>query len=188
MNSRLFAVAIVSVVLIFLAVRQGDVSENSAVELSMRMRGHDLTGKGAKSLAGAHPAVQVHSTASPHASSPMREVPKSSSSQQHAKPSSADQLWKTEQAMKKQLDADTTEKSGSLWEQTVDIVHKSDPNAKFIQESFGKQAVSHVHGPHHAKAGAASRLRTKSLSMKARLKQELNEKVRARTWALVCPL
>ena len=179
MDRKWIAIAFVALSLIFLAIRQDVHSEDSAVELSMRMRGHDLTGKGPKASSSGHKSTEVRSTASPHASSPVHQ-PSAVNAAPHK--GGGDQLWRTEQAMKKQLDADTTEKSGSLWKQTVDIVHKSDPNAKFIQESFGGQHVSTAHGPHHAKAGASARLRQKSMSMKARLKQELNAKV----WSCLC--
>lgn len=98
-------------------------------------------------------------------------------------PKTGSRIWRTEQAMKKQLDDDTGSKAGNLWKQTVHIVDKSDDaNSKVLSSFSGGQSssatpVSAHHGPHHAKAGAEHRLRTKSMTMKQRLEAQLNAKV-----------
>jgi hypothetical protein len=98
-------------------------------------------------------------------------------------PKAGSKIWRTEQAMKKQLDDDTGSKAGNLWKQTVHIVDKDDGANSHVLSSFaGGQSgsatpVSSHHGPHHAKAGAEHRLRTKSMTMKQRLEAQLNAKV-----------
>ena len=140
-----------------------------------------------------HPTSDVHTTASPHASSPLKNLPKvdeaevSKAKISSVMPKVGSQIWKTEQAMKKQLDDSTQRRGGNLWKQTVDIVHGKDKDPDFkelsdfnsqdkVEDAAAETTVTE-HGPHHAKSSAEHRLRTKSLSMKQRLENELNAKV-----------
>lgn len=152
-----------------------------AVELSMRMRGHDILMTHSPAVSHGHEAgKETHTTASPHSSSPQHPTHSHPASQHMSK--RGEEIWKTEQAMKRQLDDAVSLKGGSLWKQTVDMVHKTDPNAKLIS-SFDDQDHSDTpslqHGPHHARPGFVSRMKSKSSSMKARLERELNDKVGA---------
>lgn len=155
-----------------------------------------------------HPAGDKHTTASPHAGGPMKTVQAIAQSTKDdtlevakAKigavlPKQGSEIWRTEQAMKKQLDDDTQSKGGNLWKQTMHIVDKNDPNAQVLSSFNSRQGSSSSssqstptsmrHGPHHAKAGAEHRLRTKSMTMKQRLEKELNAKVISGTITSPC--
>lgn len=145
-----------------------------------------------------HPTGDIHTTASPHAGGPLKTAKPVKSekagdgTREEAQamigsvlPKEGSKIWRTEQAMKKQLDDDTGSKAGNLWKQTVHIVDKDDSANSQVLSSFagGKSSsatpVSSHHGPHHAKAGAEHRLRTKSMTMKQRLEAQLNAKVSA---------
>eukprot|EP00286_Rhodomonas_abbreviata_P009098 CAMPEP_0181317626 /NCGR_PEP_ID=MMETSP1101-20121128/16571_1 /TAXON_ID=46948 /ORGANISM="Rhodomonas abbreviata, Strain Caron Lab Isolate" /LENGTH=634 /DNA_ID=CAMNT_0023425037 /DNA_START=13 /DNA_END=1917 /DNA_ORIENTATION=+ len=147
-------------------------ARGEAVELSMRMRGHDLTApvaaaKASKAVAG------KQTTASPHATKPAAPPKPVLSPEQIAKAKQEQEIWNSEQAMKKQLDDSVDKKGSTLWKQTVDVVHKNDPNAKLIHSL--EPELSSKHGPHHAQSSKV--VRHSDESWKERMKAELNSKV-----------
>jgi len=138
----------------------------------MKMRGHDLTSPAAKT-SNAVPGKQT--TASPHAK-PIAPPKPVYSPAQIAKQKREDEIWKSEQAMKKVLDASVEKKGSNLWKQTVDVVHKNDPNAKIIHSL----EVSAQHGPSHAPKATTDRSphpATSDSSMAAAMKKDLDSKV-----------
>jgi hypothetical protein len=94
-----------------------------------------------------------------------------------AKEKAESELWKTEQAMKRELDAETAHKSGNLWKNTVNFVHKTDPNADLIsklthRELPGEQASK------IKRAAALKRVGSKPDAMKEKLKAELDSRTK----------
>jgi hypothetical protein len=124
-----------------------DGGSGGAVELSQRMRGHDLSSDATH--AHAHHA-HGHVPVSPHAPhTPMAHArtagpgasgakvtppapPPPLTAAQKAKIERENELWKTEQAMKAKLDESDKAKGNRLWQQTISVVHKHDPNAALI--------------------------------------------------------
>jgi hypothetical protein len=118
--------------------------------------------------------VDQHQTSPVHANvhSPKhavnRETPK-----ELAKEKAEAELWKTEQAMKKELDAQTAHKSGKLWQHTVHIVHRTDPSAKLISKLAPDEASGDI-----KKALSLKRVESKPDTIKSRLKAELDAKTK----------
>ena len=73
---------------------------------------------------------------------------------QKAKIERENELWKTEQAMKAKLDASDEAKGNRLWQQTISVVHKHDPNAALIAKLNKEDMLS---GPHAAPAAKHAR-------------------------------
>ena len=94
--------------------------------------------------------------------------------QQLSKEEDNSELWNTEQAMKKELDAQTAHKSGKLWQHTVNIVHRTDPSAKLIS----KLSPERVGAGQVKKAVSLKRVETKPITMDSRLKAELDAKTK----------
>jgi hypothetical protein len=111
----------------------------------------------------------VEHPSSPTSSHHVQETP-----QELAKERSEAELWKTEQAMKNELDVQTAHKSGKLWENTVNIVHRTDPSAKLISKLNPNDAAVHE----VKKAISLKRVENKPESMGSRLKAELDEKTK----------
>ena len=107
---------------------------------------------------------------SPATSASVKETP-----QELAKEKSESELWKTEQAMKNELDAQTAHKSGALWQNTVNIVHRTDPSAKLISKLSPKAAVAED----VKRAISLKRVETKPETMDSRLKAELDQKTQS---------
>ena len=119
-----------------------------AISLSQRMRGHDLTHGPQLPQHHTHGHVPVSPHAAPPpsgASSASGKVPPAGkaahkapppppplTAAQKAKIERENEIWKTEQAMKAKLDKSDEAKGNRLWQQTVAVVHKHDPNAALI--------------------------------------------------------
>ena len=129
------------------------------IELSQRIRGHEL--KAGTSASSHH--THGHIPVSPHAphvpaahkSAAAPPPPPPLTPAQKAKIQEENELWKTEQAMKAKLDASDAAKGEHLWQQTLGVVHKHDPNAALIAK-LSKQGDL-LDGPKHAPQAHHSR-------------------------------
>ena len=139
---------------------EGSFSERGGpIELSQRFRGHELkVGTSASSHhTHGHIPVSPHAPHVPaaHKSAAAPSPPPPLTPAQKAKLQEENELWKTEQAMKAKLDASDAAKGEHLWQQTLGVVHKHDPNAALIAK-LSKQGDL-LDGPKHAPQAHHSR-------------------------------
>ena len=163
------------------------LNDSKPSELSMKFRSHDAEAIGSRHSASPHPSSSPHATV-PHAHSHLKaRAAHASSRKLSAKEAKEqreeDEIWKTEQAMKAQLNQETNERQGKLWHQTVAVVHAHDPNAKLIAKLEPKEGVVKSKGPAEEEGRQTSRGRAHegtSSSTQNLLKDQLDNSLKSK--------
>eukprot|EP00960_Hanusia_phi_P006439 184576-Hanusia_phi.AAC.1 len=177
--------SMVAVLCLVYAILQLSDSEPSG--LSMKLRSHDVEAIGSRHSAVPHPSSSPHAPVSPvHTHLKARAAHANSrklSAKQLKEQREEEEIWKTEQAMKAQLNQETNERQGKLWHQTVAVVHAHDPNAKLIAKLEPKDGVVKSKGPAEEEGKQTSRGRAEkgvSSSTQNLLKDQLDKSLKSK--------